>query len=264
MSKISLHNVDIIMSYRGKTAERRENLDAVLRHFDRAHTDYSILLMESDEAPVFDWHALSDTKIKHVFSPNSGPFPKAFLYNLGAKISRQDILFFIDIDCIPNPEVLSSCILNMQTADHHDVLCPYYGAINIKGETKQKFLENPDYNSLSHINKSALTPDSSVLYETSMGGAIIIRRKDYIRIGGMDSSFIGWGGEDNEIFFRSQRLGLKWISMDTPLYHLHHDSDSRAEFNAKAQDNAIRAFSRTKMPIEEIEALTADLQQFFV
>ena len=53
--KLSLLNASIIMSYRGNTPEREENLYAVLRHFDLTYTDYTIFVMEADAAPKFDW-----------------------------------------------------------------------------------------------------------------------------------------------------------------------------------------------------------------
>ena len=264
MSKISLHNVDIIMSYRGNTSEREENLYAVLHYFDLAHSDYTIWLMEADAVPKFDWHRLSNPRVQHVFTYNNGPFPKAHLYNLGAKISQCEALFFMDIDCVPNPHVLSSCIYNILTVPDNDVICPYHGAINVTGDTKQRFLQAPSFDLFKGISKTALTDDTSMLYEGSMGGAFIFRRSTFIRIGGLDTSFIGWGGEDNELFFRSQRLGVNWVSMDTPLFHLHHDSTSRDEWTAKAEANARRAYLSQTMPMSELESHTERLKRFFV
>ncbi|TDR31010.1 galactosyltransferase-related protein [Hydromonas duriensis] len=263
MNTTSLHNIDVIMSFRGNTAEREENLYAVLRHFSQTYTDYTIWLMESDTAPKFNWHRVADPRVQHVFTYSAGPFPKAFLYNLGAKLSRCEALLFLDVDCIPNPSVLSSCVYNIMFTKNNDVLVPYFGAINIAGETKQRFVDNPSYDVFTGIDKNHLNEDSVLLYESSMGGAFIFRREAYIRVGGMDTTFIGWGGEDNEFFYRSKRLGIPWSSMDVPLFHLHHDSTHREDFNAKAIANSQRAYQSNIMPMDELQHIVERLKPFF-
>ena len=175
MDKISLHNVDIIMSYRENSIERKENLYAVLRYFNRTFKDYTIWLMESDSEPKFDWKELSDSNVQHVFIFCVDPFPKALLYNLGVKISRSKVVYFNDVDCIPHPQVLSDCINNILLSEANFVLCPYYGAINVEGETKKRFLKTPDFSIFNGISKTNLTQDTIVLYETSMGASFIFK-----------------------------------------------------------------------------------------
>ena len=48
-----------------------------------------------------------------------------------------------------------------------------------------------------------------------------ITRTGYERIGGLDESFIGWGGEDNEFWERAQTLRV-WPWANLPLVHLWH------------------------------------------
>ena len=53
------------------------------------------------------------------------------------------------------------------------------------------------------------------------GGSVAITRTGYARIGGLDESFIGWGGEDNEFWERAQTLRV-WPWAGLPLVHLWH------------------------------------------
>jgi GT2 family glycosyltransferase len=55
------------------------------------------------------------------------------------------------------------------------------------------------------------------------GGSVAIIREAYERIGGMDESFIGWGGEDNEFWERAQTCKV-WPYGCLPLVHLWHPS----------------------------------------
>ncbi|TDR31009.1 galactosyltransferase-related protein [Hydromonas duriensis] len=262
--KFSLLNADVIMSYRGNTPEREDNLYAVLRHFDLTYTDYTIWLMEADAAPKFDWRRLSDNKVRHVFFPNSGPFPKAMLYNMGAKLSQSQILIFNDVDCIAEPKNVRDSVSELIHFRQHDVLCPFWEMINVEGALKKRFLEDPRYELFNGIHKNALVPETSILYERNAGGIFIFRRTDFIKVGGLNMQFKGWGGEDSELLHRATRLGLRWSSLGTPLFHLNHDSPNRDGWREQAMPNVELGNQSEHMPIEQLQALADELRQFFV
>ena len=87
--KISLRDVDIIVSYREATEERRENLYAVLAHLAYTYTDYRLWLMEAAAAPRFDWQRLSDPKIRHVFIHHDGPVSQVDALQHGRPVGAQ-------------------------------------------------------------------------------------------------------------------------------------------------------------------------------
>jgi predicted glycosyltransferase involved in capsule biosynthesis len=53
------------------------------------------------------------------------------------------------------------------------------------------------------------------------GGSVAITREAFDAIGGMDESFVGWGGEDNE-FWERACLRRVWHWGELPLVHLWH------------------------------------------
>ena len=57
------------------------------------------------------------------------------------------------------------------------------------------------------------------------GGSIAITKAGYEAIGGMDESFIGWGGEDNEFWERAQALRV-WSWAHLPIVHLWHEAQA--------------------------------------
>ena len=273
MTKRSLRGVDIVVSYREATPERRENLYTVLRHLAFTYDDYQLWLVEGDTSPRFDWARLSDPHIRHVFLPVAGPFPKALLYNTGVRMCRSPVVCFHDADCIARPDNLLLCVDHLFEDDKADVpgqgvgaMCPFQSMINIAGDTKQAFVHAPDFALLEDIaQQDPLPPDATLLYPYNVGGIFLFRRKLYITVGGCNPQCLGWGSEDNELFARAQRLGVDWQVVVQPMFHLHHDSGDRKGYSEtpQARRNFPHEEAAREMPIEDLRALAARLSQFF-
>jgi glycosyltransferase involved in cell wall biosynthesis len=264
--KISLREIDIIVSYREATEERSENLYAVLAHLDRTYTDYRLWLMEAAASPRFDWQRLQDSKIRHVFVPHEGPFPKSMLYNVGVRLARSPVICFHDADSISRPHILRTCVDSLLDRDDSDVLCPYWNVINVAGALKHSFMETPDYALFASIETPPLPEGASEMYASANGGIVLFKRQDYIRIGGYNAKLEGWGGEDDELFRRARRQGLRWHSFRVPLMHLHHDSNSRTELidGIRDTENLRASLAVEEMSEDELETLTRELSGFFL
>lgn len=265
-NKTSLHNADVIIAYRGGSADREENLNTVLRHFDLTYDNYRVLLLEADAAPRFKWSDFGDNKVHHIFVPHSGPFPKAMLYNMGAKLSSSAVLIFNDADCIAEPASLSVSAAELINFNAYDVLLPYMPVFDVNGGLKARFAAHPDFTMFGSIDKDHLVDGCKLLYERNAGGVIVFRRSDFIKVGGLNSKFVGWGGEDSELLWRSERLGLRWASLPPPLFHLNHASENRPEWgdiSNEGYENGQMANSTQTMPIEQLQALADELRQFF-
>jgi hypothetical protein len=274
MSKLPLQGLDIVVSYREATAERSENLYTVLRHLDITYSDYQLWLMEADRVPHFEWARLADPKIRHVFLPHEGPFPKSSLYNAGARMSRSPIVCFHDADCIARPEYLAYCVQRMLGEEGSDVpgtgvgaMCPFQSMINIAGETKQAFVQTPDFTRFPQIGEGdcELPPDLTLLYPYNVGGVFLFRRRLYMKIGGCNPACEGWGSEDNELFARASRLGVNWQVVPKPMFHLNHDSPVRAGYSdtPQAKKNFPHEEAARNMPLSELQTLARNLSGFF-
>ncbi|WP_232316558.1 galactosyltransferase-related protein [Candidatus Burkholderia verschuerenii] len=254
------------MTYRGATQERRDNLRGVLRHLNRTYTDYTLYLIEADKAPTFHWSEIGDEKIRHVFVYDDGPFPKAKLCNLAVKMCSTETICFHDADMIANPYHFPLCVNAVRHGTASDALCPFLRVLNVNGELREQFIANGDYDLLKPYLGEAVPESMEVLYENTPGAIVLFKRAAYIRIGGYDPRFIGWGGEDDDLLTRAQRLGLRWHSVPNPdaaLFHLHHDSTSRLEAVASAQRNRDTAAETRAISDEELAARTAELVKYF-
>ncbi|MFM9426998.1 glycosyltransferase involved in cell wall biosynthesis [Variovorax sp. GrIS 2.14] len=262
----SLRELDIVIPYREASDERRENLYAVLAHLALTYSDYRIWLIEADETPKFEWSRAGDSHIRHVFVPHRGAFPKAALCNIGAKLATSPVICFHDADSIGNPMQMMSCVASMLDGDESEVLCPYSKVVNVTGALKQSFVQLPRFDWFAQLLDPAnLPPDAQLLYLGANGGIVFFRRDAYARVGGYNAQLEGWGGEDDELFSRATRLGLRWHSFLVPLIHLHHDVSSREPAIAatRGSKNVMAAEAARTMPLVELEEMATRLSENF-
>ena len=86
------------------------------------------------------------------------------------------------------------------------------------------------------------------------GGTVAIRRDSYIRIGGFDESFVGWGGEDREFYDRCRDL-KGWRHGYLPFIHLWHAPAAGKE-GPERERNLAHMRARLSVPrAERVEAL---------
>ncbi|WP_250514040.1 glycosyltransferase family 2 protein [Caballeronia sp. INDeC2] len=265
---ISLRGLELIITYRGASQERRDNLRGVLRHLDRTYSDYQLWLIEADAAPTFSWSELGDPKIRHLFIHDTGPFPKARLVNLGALMAKSEIICMHDADMIANPFYMKGALDALMDQNSSDALCPFTRVLNVSGNRRLSFIESGDFNEFAPFLECDLPDEINLLYANTPGAINLFKRADFIRVGGLDPSFIGWGGEDDDLFSRAARLGVRWHALSdsqAALFHLNHDSASRVEISEEqlSAKNREMAYRTAEIPIEELEARAAELAKYF-
>jgi GT2 family glycosyltransferase len=263
---LSLEGLELIMTYRGSTRERRENLRGVLRHLRRTYRDYTVYLIEADSTPTFHWSGPADANIRHVFIHDDGPFPKAMLCNLGVRLCTGKLICFHDADMIANPHYLSRLVRAMNREDNSDAVNPFLRVINVRADWREEFIDTGDYHNLEPYLEGELPEGMEMLYTNTPGAIVLFRRSEYMRVGGYDPRYIGWGGEDDDLLWRAGRLGVRWHSISdsrAALFHLHHGSASRADAIAAAECNRTAAAETATMPLADLEARAAELSRYF-
>lgn len=259
----SLKNAQVCITYRRATEEREGNLYAVLDYFKNTFTDYTLMLIESDKKPTFDWSRVDNPNLNYAFYYSDGKFPKSLLYNLAVKACRSEIVILCDADSIPDPYALTQCVNEMPWRGRFDFLCPFREVVNVAGESKQRFIKELCYENLKTAHQNQSATDMNPLYEQAPGGVLVCRREDYIKVGGYDAGFLGWGGEDNEFAWRIQRFGFGWTHLDTPLFHLHHDVNHRWGHLDEAVENSLKAGETREASDDEFQAKVKRLRAFF-
>ncbi|QEA39480.1 glycosyltransferase [Pistricoccus aurantiacus] len=150
--------------------------------------------------------------------------PLAKARNRAAQAANNEVLIFLDVDCIPSPSLVES---------YRQALSERVGLY--LGEVfylPAGAVTTPlDYLRLDGVGKShparptmpkegrRLEPDPGSLW----GLSFALGRRDYWRAGGMDEAFYGYGGEETDFAWRlhDARVPFFWLGR-ARAYHQHH------------------------------------------
>jgi len=140
--------------------------------------------------------------------------PLAAARNSGAAATSADLLIFLDVDCIPCPELIERYRWMAQQSG--GLLAGPVGYLPeaIRGDAADA--EQLARLAVPHPARPA--PDDGVLvpecrYELFWSLSFAIRRADYEALGGFCEEYVGYGGEDTDLAFTARKLGLpfSWV-----------------------------------------------------
>ena len=198
--------------------QRLENLQAVLKWVSQLGID-EIIVVEQDRESRLPSGFLP-AGCKSVFAFNEGPFNKSWGFNIGFKQSSGDVLAFGDADIlIDSKNLLESFALCHADAD---AVNPYDRLIDLTAEETSAFLQTG--------NGLAAMPSRQIVNREPIGeflcfcgGLFVIRRNVFEVLGGFDERFVGWGGEDDAMSIKLDKLVFNTQSVSgQPAYHLFH------------------------------------------
>lgn len=214
VSYTDIDNVKIscIISYKQVDKYRQHNLDNVIRHISNFKLDnLEIIVVEQDAYEKFDSTPYKNTK--KIFIYNDGEFNKGWGYNVGAKESSGDVLFFCDCDIILPEEFFINSIKKLNThdvVDTHSIIASY-------DEENTVNLINSNFKSYQDLHKNVV---DTVLIS---GGAFLIKKQIYLDIHGFDERFIGWGYEDCAFDLKLKKLNINVCRLQGQFcFHLYH------------------------------------------
>ncbi|WP_062209794.1 galactosyltransferase-related protein [Aureimonas sp. AU12] len=162
--------------------------------------------------------------VRHVVVPGD-PMPLAGARNRAAEAARGETLIFLDVDCVASPTLVESYVGAAASHSHAlflgEVLYLPAGAID--GPLDFARL---DARGQVHPSKPAI-PALGVRREPNAGElwglSFALAREDYFAIGGMDESFIGYGGEETDFAARLSGSGIDFYwTAGARAYHQHH------------------------------------------
>lgn len=151
--------------------------------------------------------------------------------NRGVDQTDADIVVILDADVIVPPYYLTTAVRDAERDG--GVHYPYRDVIYLDEQGSQNLLRS-----------RAIRPAHIKLRErNAYGGCIVVRREDYLRIGGFDETFEGYGYEDLEFFRRaSSTIGVKRGVGEA--HHLWHPAADRN--NPQTRANRSKAFAATR------------------
>jgi GT2 family glycosyltransferase len=236
--KVEDIEISVIIGHRG--LERIELLIGTLKSL-AGQKDIGIecIVVEQDSVPRIEEYL--PKWVKYFFqevSDGQESYNRSAAFNHGARHARGQILLLHDNDMIVPTNYCSSIKSVCQLG---------YTAINIKRFVFYLSKEDSDMVLRSIRNLNCCTP-LYIVQNLEAGGSVAITKVAYNSIGGMDESFVGWGGEDNEFWERCGQL-QRWIWGFSPVIHLWHQSQPLKHENINK--NVERAKNLKKIRVQE-------------
>ncbi|WP_036474393.1 glycosyltransferase family 2 protein [Nesterenkonia sp. AN1] len=204
---------------------------APITHVVVAMADPEILRRLAPDQPMSTDAALP---IEVLEIPRSaGRLPLAAARNAGASraleslAGPEDLLIFLDVDCIPDPGLISA-YLDASRLRPEDLLCgPVAYLPELPGET----LDAASAQELAewaapHPARPAPEPgeirthgEHALFWSLSFA----VRREVWEKIGGFDEAYTGYGAEDTDFSWRARSHGIEltWVG-GARAFHQHH------------------------------------------
>jgi GT2 family glycosyltransferase len=153
--------------------------------------------------------------VEYAFQGSKGGkegYNRSAAFNFGAEIAKGRILLLHDNDMLV-PETYCKEI--------RSIVEKGYQVVNPKRFVY--YLTKRHSETIMESRRLMVNKPEYIVQNLEAGGSVAITKEAYLHIGGMDESFVGWGGEDNEFWWRCSILN-KWIWGFAPILHLWHES----------------------------------------
>lgn len=207
-------DVSFIVGHRGE--ERLPHLLATLASLlGQKGCATEILVVEQSEAPLLEGKLPAGVRRVHQIPPRDGmPYSRSWAFNRGAREARGRFVVLHDNDVLV-PSRYAAEVMRLGQAG--------YEAMRL-----QRFVFYLDQGSTARVCEAGAAGSSlqgttglEFVRQNCEGHTIAVNREAYLKIGGHDEAFLGWGGEDNEFYDRCRLLRLHpWGYL--PFVHLWH------------------------------------------
>lgn len=216
------YSVDVLIPFRNTSRARLRNLTTVIRYYRQHLPQARIVVAEHDVVTLLDAGVEPDVHIAVPGDPDL--FNRSLLLNEAARHSSAAYLLFADADCIPEPTVLASLeALTIALPDYYVVL-----------HDSVHYLTEEGSDSFRARGGEHDGDDAELLKSTTMrtvGGATFCSADRFQRMGGFDQQkFLGWGGEDDDLYNRCVSSDGKAYCVPAGLLHLHHPATVTHDF----------------------------------
>jgi hypothetical protein len=167
-------------------------------------------------------------------------FNKSRAQNIGARHSEQPVLFFCDCDIVLDPEGIERTARRLLAEE--GVFATLAGVRESERNSRggrhvvsfgyQLEIRTADGRRLAIVDNE----EDADTGARQAPGLLLVRRADFLRIGGYNSRLVGWGWEDQDMIARlTLGRGLARINEGYAV-HLSHDDHARVARYPKVKD----------------------------
>jgi len=230
---------------------RREMLLATLRSLDEqtAPADSYEVVVADDGSTDGTVQALEAYRPRYCLrwhrQANAGP---AAATNTAARMAKNEVLVFLDADQICTPELIAVHLGVHEREGDVFVQGLYPLAEGYRSRAASLLYERSLFVALAPIERPH--PASPYMWSAQVS----VRRSTWERVGGFDSAFREYGGEDTDFGLRVAALGVRFLFEPRALsYHLHEISYRSLRNQAFNEGRSIiRLSEKFGIPVETL------------
>jgi predicted glycosyltransferase involved in capsule biosynthesis len=209
-----MKDLTIIIPFYADSIQRVNNLNELSDILSSLEIKHFIIDCSDNQYHNYDEN--QQGMYKHIYPfPAEKFIPKSKMINYGVSLCKTKYAAWHDVDVRFDNEVYR--ISNYALKIGSKFVRPYNGIfVNVR--------ENINPVIPNNLNKNGKIYE--VLHMDSCGGALFFNVDDFLKIGGMNEKFKGWGFEDNELRVRILKYGYKIESISP--YNCHHMDHPRS------------------------------------
>jgi len=243
---INLNNTTLMIPIKIDSEDRLNNFYRNLQYLNFNFKTNIIIYEQGDFIYPLKNHIVNtynNLNFIFLYDLNFGFFHKTKYTNKMLDIVNTPVVCIYDVDVIFDKDVYfksQELIIN----NTFDMIYPFgkgFFQIEILKHAKlEEFLKNPTIHNILHhqSNFSNYSDYPFLIKYAEFGHASFFKTDAYRKLGGDNENFMSWGPEDQERFYRFNRLKLKITWLDNFIFHFDHERgpDSGRE-NPKFQQN---------------------------
>lgn len=181
-------------------------------------------------------------QVEHFDQEDNG-FRKNRILNIGLKNANEDLIIFLDEDCIVHPSFINEYVKHF----NKNTVC-FGKRVNLDELTTKQIMENKEFkipsllslykNKSTHVENGIFLPflkPKKTDKPTLLGCNMAIPMNLLKKINGFDEDYTSAGyGEDTDIQWRLQKAGASFLKMKHQAiqYHLYHERPNREDYTA--------------------------------
>ena len=219
LENIEENAITFVIPVRINFLERKRNLLLLLKQLKKI-PNASIIILEADRKPFLKFR--KNNKISYYFIEDNDPvFYKTKYINMMLSEAKTKIAGVWDTDVVvPSEQIISSiqdikngCLMSYPYDGRFFTLSPEESEHYCNIRSLQFLMDN-----VKHFSQDFGT--------NSTGGAYLVNKNEFLKFGGENEHFYGWGPEDAERVKRVEILGFEIQRAKGPLFHLYHPRKS--------------------------------------
>jgi len=145
------------------------------------------------------------TNLRWQWQPNSG---QAIARNTGVHLAQAPVVVFLDDDVVPEPDLIAAHL----RWHEQDTPVAVLGDAHVVREQHDSMYHLGVWAWWEDMYYRRARPGRQPGYRDFCAGNVSLRQEDFSLVGGFDTTFRGYGGEDYELGYRLLRAGVQFLA----------------------------------------------------